>query len=56
MDVTRAKDIMSSPVFTIDESATAEEAARFMTENNIKKLPVTLEEKLIGIVTNKEAR
>ena len=52
LDVTRAKDIMSKPVLTIGVKHTIQEAAEFMTNNNIKKLPVTEGEKLVGIVTS----
>ncbi len=52
LDVTRAKDLMSSPVLTINESQTIEEASRFMTKNSVKKLPVTRDEELVGIITS----
>lgn len=52
LDVTRAKDIMSTPVLTITDSQTIEEASRFMTQNSVKKLPVVRGEELIGIVTS----
>ncbi|MFH0849232.1 MAG: CBS domain-containing protein [archaeon] len=52
LNVTRAKDIMSSPVLTITDSQTVEEASRFMTQNSVKKLPVVRGEELIGIITS----
>ncbi|MBS7650804.1 CBS domain-containing protein [Candidatus Bathyarchaeota archaeon] len=47
----KAKEIMSSPLVTIGDHATLEEAARVMAERNIKKLPVVQDGRLIGIVT-----
>jgi len=47
----KAKEIMSSPLVTISDNATVEEAARVMAERNIKKLPVVQDGRLIGIVT-----
>jgi CBS domain-containing protein len=49
--VLTAKQIMTSPLVTISESATIEEAARLMTKKKIKTLPVMDNNKLGGIVT-----
>ncbi len=46
-----AKQVMTSPVITIDETVSIDEAARLMAKKKIKKLPVTDGNKLIGIVT-----
>jgi CBS domain-containing protein len=46
-----AKQIMTSPLVTISESATIEEAARLMAKKKIKTLPVMNNGKLAGIVT-----
>ncbi len=48
----KAKEIMSSPVLTIDSQATTEEAATLMNSKRIKKIPVLEDGKLIGIVTS----
>jgi CBS domain-containing protein len=48
----KAKEIMSSPLTTVNDEATVEEAARVMTDRRIKKLPVVREGKLVGIVTS----
>jgi CBS domain-containing protein len=48
----KAKEIMSSPILTIDSQATTEEAATLMNSKRIKKLPVLEDRKLIGIVTS----
>ncbi|MGD6932831.1 MAG: CBS domain-containing protein [Candidatus Bathyarchaeia archaeon] len=47
-----AQMIASSPVITIDEEVTVEEAANQMRRNKIKHLPVTRDEKLVGIVSD----
>ncbi|OGD53010.1 hypothetical protein A3K80_03690 [Candidatus Bathyarchaeota archaeon RBG_13_38_9] len=48
----KAKEIMSSPIITIDSQATTEEAATLMNSKRIKKIPVLDEGKLVGIVTS----
>ncbi len=46
--------VASSPVTTIDEEATVEEAAALMKRSHIKHLPVVSESKLVGIVTDSD--
>ena len=46
-----ARQIMSSPLVTIDESATIEEAARLMAQRKVKTLPVMDGDKLVGVLT-----
>jgi CBS domain-containing protein len=46
-----ARQVMSSPILTINEMASIEEAAKLMAKKRIKKLPVMSNEKLVGIVT-----
>jgi CBS domain-containing protein len=46
-----AKQIMTSPLVAISETATIEEAARLMAKKKIKTLPVMDNDKLAGIVT-----
>lgn len=48
----KANQVMSTPVFTIDVSASLEEAAKLMTTRKVKKLPVVSKEKLVGIITS----
>jgi len=49
------KDIMSSPVFTIDEDATVNEAARLMDQHELGCIIVTgKEEKPLGIITERD--
>jgi len=50
-DTLTARQIMTSPVTTINENATIEEAARLMARKKIKKLPVMNNDKLVGIIT-----
>ncbi|HPB34081.1 MAG TPA: CBS domain-containing protein, partial [Caldisericia bacterium] len=49
-----AKDIMSSPVKTIDIDSSLEEAKNIMLRFNFSGLPVTKNGKIIGIVTRSE--
>jgi len=46
------KRVMSSPAKTIEEDASIETAAKLMGKENISKLPVVKEGKLVGIVTS----
>lgn len=46
-----ASQVMSTPLVTIDENATVEEAVRLMAGKKIKKLPIMNSGKLTGIVT-----
>jgi CBS domain-containing protein len=46
-----ARQIMSSPLVTINESATVEEAARLMAQRKVKTLPVMDNGKLAGVLT-----
>lgn len=47
---TKVRDIMSSPLVTIEPSTSLEEAARLMFEKKIKNLPVTNANHLIGLI------
>ncbi len=46
-----ARQVMTSPVLTTDETASIDEAAKLMAKKRIKKLPVMRKDRLIGIVT-----
>ena len=50
----RAKDIMSSPVITIDPNTAVEEAAQIMARKHIKKLPVVDGGKIVGVVSTSD--
>ncbi len=45
------KEVMSSPVITVDEQTPLEEAARIMADNRIGGLPVVRGDELVGIIT-----
>ncbi len=47
-----AKDIMTSPLVTIDQTAAVEEAAKIMVDKNISRLPVTNGIKLVGLISS----
>jgi CBS domain-containing protein len=47
-----ARQIMSSPLVTIKESATVEEAANLMIQQKVKTLPVMDDNKLAGVLTH----
>jgi CBS domain-containing protein len=47
---TKVKEIMTSPLVTIEPTTDLEEAARLMFEKKIKNLPVTHENRLIGLI------
>lgn len=51
-DALKAIEVMSTPVVTINEDASIEEAARLMSRKRIKKLPVVSGDKLVGIITS----
>jgi CBS domain-containing protein len=48
---TKVKEIMSSPLVTIEPSADLEEAAHIMFEKKIKNLPVIKDNRLIGLIS-----
>jgi CBS domain-containing protein len=51
---TPASEIMSRPVVKIDPGATLQEATDVMSKNNVSKLPVVKDGKLVGIVTSSD--
>lgn len=46
-----AKQVMTSPVITIEQNTSMDEAARLMAKKKIKKLPVVDNDELVGILT-----
>lgn len=50
-EILTAKQVMTSPLVTIRETASLDEAAELMAKKKVKKLPVMNKEKLVGIVT-----
>jgi CBS domain-containing protein len=54
-DAVTAREIMTSPVVTINEESSVKEAARLMTKKHIKKLIVTRNNnELTGIITSSD--
>ncbi len=47
---TKVSEIMSNSLITIDPDASLKDAARVMSSNKIRRLPVLQENKLVGIV------
>jgi CBS domain-containing protein len=48
----QAKQIMTTPITSIDEEASVEEAAKLMAEKGVKKLPAIKDGELTGIITS----
>jgi CBS domain-containing protein len=48
---TKVEDIMSNDLITITPDATTKEAAKLMSEHQIRRLPVVEGDKLVGIVS-----
>jgi len=48
---TLVKEIMTSPIIFVDSRQTIDDCMRIMTENRIRHLPVTENDKVIGIVS-----
>lgn len=46
-----AEQVMTSPVYTIGETASIDEVAALMVEKKIRKIPVMDKEKIVGIIT-----
>jgi len=47
----KAKEIMSSPLITIEPDASIEKACKFLAENGMRRLPVIDDDKLVGIIS-----
>ena len=47
----KVSDVMTKDPYTITPDKTIEEASQFMAEKRIKKLPVVVGEKIVGIIT-----
>ncbi len=54
--VKREESLIIRELYTITPDTTVEEAERIMRENNIAGLPVVEDEKLVGILTNRDIR
>lgn len=51
---TSIKDHMSQPLITLDSKASINDTIKLMHVKNIRRIIVTEEEKMVGIVTNKD--
>jgi len=51
---TKVGDLMSEPVVEISPNSSVDEASAIMRSRNIRKLPVTSEGRLVGIVTSND--
>ncbi len=49
-----AREVMSTPILTISEDASTEEAARMMVKKRVKKLAVIRDSELVGIITSSD--
>ena len=47
---TKISEVMSTTLITVDPDASLKEAARLMSTNKIRRLPVSKDNKLVGIV------
>ena len=47
-------DIMTSPLITVSPNTSLTSAMRLMLKNNIRRLPIVEDRKLVGIITNKD--
>ncbi|NWG10844.1 CBS domain-containing protein [Candidatus Bathyarchaeota archaeon] len=50
-EILTARQVMTSPLITISETASIEEAAKLMAKKKAKRLPVMNNDKLVGIIT-----
>ncbi|MEM3626541.1 MAG: CBS domain-containing protein [Candidatus Bathyarchaeia archaeon] len=53
-DSVKAKDVMTSPLITIEPEETINEAARRMSRLNIRRLGVVYKGRLIGLISSKD--
>jgi CBS domain-containing protein len=53
-DAIKAKEIMSSPLVTIEPDATISEAARRMSRLDIRRLGVLYKDNLVGVISSKD--
>lgn len=50
----KAKDIMTTPCFTLEEENTIQDAINGMKKYMVNRVPITKKEKLVGIVTRND--
>jgi CBS domain-containing protein len=49
--ICKAKEIMTSPIVTLEEDSSASDAMKLMADRQIKRLPVVRNQELVGIIT-----
>jgi len=47
----KAKEVMSSPLITIEQDAPQERACELMAETGVRRIPVMEDDKLVGIIS-----
>jgi CBS domain-containing protein len=52
--LTRVRDYMSAPLVEISPEASIDDALTVMRNKHVKKLPVTSEGKLVGLITSRD--
>lgn len=53
-DEVKVKEVMSSPLITVDPEASLEEAMTMMSMNNVRRLGVVYKENLEGVISDKD--
>ncbi len=48
----KVAEVMSAPIRTVDPDKKLTDASRIMVKNNMRRLPVIKDKKLVGIITN----
>jgi predicted transcriptional regulator len=54
VETIKVKEIMSSPLVTIDKQMTGEDALRTMVNNDVRRLLITDNEEIVGIFTTSD--
>jgi len=54
LETIKVKEIMSSPLVTIDKKMTGEDALRTMVNNDVRRLLITDNEEIVGIFTTSD--
>ena len=54
LETIKVKEIMSSPLVTIDKKLTGEDALRTMVNNDVRRLLITDNEEIVGIFTTSD--
>jgi len=54
MEKIKVKEVMSSPLITVDKDTTGEDAVRTMVKYRVRRLPITKEGKIVGIFSTSD--